>query len=114
MNLIIDKENLLQFLRSKNVDSDLHKECLRLLKRQMHVIFNFDKQELLNDKSFKEEVLEELNMYGFLTGAGNSDQKSSFEPQIFNRPMWEILSSVLLLNDQNYINNNGLIIGRIV
>ena len=114
MNLIIDKENLLQFLRSKNVDSDLHKECLRLLKRQMHVIFHFDKQELLNDKSFKEEVLEELNMYGFLTGAGNSDQEtSSFESQILNRPTWELLSSVLLLNDKNYINNNGLLIGRI-
>lgn len=114
MNLIIDKENLLQFLRSKNVDSDLHKECLRLLKRQMHVIFNFDKQELLNDKSFKEEVLEELNMYGFLTGAGNSDQEtSSFESQILNRRTWKLLSSVLLLNDKNYINNNGLLIGRI-
>ena len=113
MNLIIDKENLLQFVRSKNVDSDLHKECLRLLKRQMHVIFHFDKQKLVNDKSFK-EVLDELNMYGFLTGAGNSDQEtSSFESQIFNRPMWEIQSSVLLLNDENYINNNGLLIGRI-
>ena len=111
MNLIIDKENLHQFVRSKNEDSDLHDECLRLLKRQMHVIFHFD-EHILTDSSNK-ELLEDFIMFGYFTGAGNSDQKSSFEPQIFNRPMWEILSSVLLLNDQNYINNNGLLIGRI-
>ena len=111
MNLIIDKENLHQFVRSENVDSDLHMECLRLLKRQMHVIFHFD-AHILTDPSNR-EILENLNMYGFFTGAGNSDQKTSFEPQISNRPKWDILSSVLLLNNQNYINNNGLLIGRI-
>lgn len=111
MNLIIDKENLHQFVRSENVDSDLHMECLRLLKRQMHVIFHFD-AHILSDSSNR-EILDNLNMYGFFTGAGNSDQKTSFEPQISTLPMWDILSSVLLLNNQNYINNKGLLIGRI-
>lgn len=51
MKLYIDKENLLSLLNQgeKEIVSELYEEVIRLIKRHLDLIFNFDKKECLNN-----------------------------------------------------------------
>ena len=51
MKLYIDKENLLSLLNQgeKEIVSELYEEVIRLIKRHLDLIFNFDKKESLNN-----------------------------------------------------------------
>ena len=48
MKLYIDKENLQSLVRSKN--DDAFDDCVRMLKQQMDVQYNFPKEDILNDE----------------------------------------------------------------
>ena len=47
MDLYIDKENLRSFLNSR--DKDEFDDCLRMLRRQLHIVYNMDKADVKND-----------------------------------------------------------------
>ena len=107
MEVYIDKENLRSFIRARN-DSrhkDCYDDCYRMLKRQLHINYNFAKtRELLED--------EELKNYFMLSGqgAGSSESDLFSEEKFpsravgtktlkeFNKAQW---SSVYLLADSN-------------
>ncbi|MBO7585949.1 MAG: hypothetical protein J6T13_02055 [Bacteroidales bacterium] len=79
MEVYIDKENLRSFIRArKNPQySDCYDDCYRMLKRQLHINYNFAKtKELLND--------DELKNYFILSGQGNGDSEAdSYATEIF-------------------------------
>lgn len=47
MNLYIDKTNLLSFIKSR--EEDLYPDCLKLMKKQLNIYFNFSKAELKDE-----------------------------------------------------------------
>ena len=79
MEVYIDKENLRSFIRARN-DSrykDCYDDCYRMLKRQLHINYNFSKtRELLED--------EELKNYFMLSGQGNGDSEAdTYSTEVF-------------------------------
>ena len=79
MEVYIDKENLRSFIRARN-DSrykDCYDDYCRMLKRQLHINYNFAKtQDLLKD--------EELMNYFMLSGQGNGDSEAdTYSTEVF-------------------------------
>ena len=114
MELYIDKENLKSFLKSR--DDDDFQDCFRMLKRQLHVVYNMDKAELRN-----EPVLSQwINLLN--DGRGCSELKDTFLSSLFpirpiksNSPRdWDRrkLSSVYLLDDPDCVKlkNKGCVL----
>lgn len=100
MDLYIDKENLRSFIKAK--DRDEYPDCLRMMKRQLHLVYNIDKTSLKNDPELMQWVMKASE------GRGDSEEKDTFRHEIFPvRPIkpdtyknWdrEQLSSVYLID----------------
>lgn len=101
MDLYIDKENLRSLIKAK--DRDEYPDCLRMMKRQLHLVYNIDKTSLKNDPELMQWVMKASE------GRGDSEEKDTFRHEIFPiRPIksntcdvWnrEQLSSVYLIDD---------------
>lgn len=101
MNLFIDKENFMSFI--KLVGKNPFDNCLRLMKDKFHVVFNFDKQEAKVDHT--------LGMYLTIFNQGREDNEESdsyrsdkyperpFNIETIKRFKKSDFSSVYLLND---------------
>ena len=103
MELYIDINNLKSFIKSK--DSDDFDDCKRMLRRQLHVIYNFDK-ELLRSEPVLQQFVAMIS-----EGRGRSEESDKFlsSTSMFpERPIksnsyskwdWRQLSSVYLIDD---------------
>ena len=103
MELYIDINNLKSFIKSK--DSDDFDDCKRMLRRQLHVIYNFDK-ELLRSEPVLQQFVTMIS-----EGRGRSEESDKFlsSTSMFpERPIksnsyskwdWQQLSSVYLIDD---------------
>ena len=83
MDLYIDKENLRSFLNSR--DKDEFDDCLRMLRRQLHIVYNMDKADVKNDS----ELLPWILKIG--EGRGKSEETDTFLADKF--PMRPIKSN---------------------
>lgn len=70
MDLYIDKENLRSFLNSR--DKEEFDDCLRMLRRQLHLVYNMDKTDVKNDS----ELLPWILKIG--EGRGKSEETDTF------------------------------------
>lgn len=109
MDLYIDKNNLVSFLRAgKNTnvdDRDVYEECQRLLRRNMHLIFNFEKRSCEKDEDLLPWLLSKVS-----AGRGKSENVDEFRTQKFpERPLktnfrtnkdWKLFTSVFMLDDE--------------
>lgn len=114
MDLYIDKKNLKSFVLSKN--SDDFDDCLRMIRRQLHVVYNMNKTAFKDDP----ELAQWLLRMG--EGRGNSEEMDSFHDIVFPfRPVksnsyidWnrKELSSVYLIDDADSIKlkNKGCVL----
>lgn len=75
MDIYIDKENLRSFLKSR--DKDDFDDCQRMLRRQLHIVFNMDKSEVKDDP----DLFEWIKMIG--EGRGKSEETDTFLPDKF-------------------------------
>ena len=114
MDLYIDKENLKSFILSK--DKGEFDDCLRMLNRQLHVVYNMDKASLKDDQ----ELLPWVVRIG--EGRGKSEETDTFLSEKFSeRPIksnsyngWNQrkLSSVYLISDidSQKLKNRGCVL----
>lgn len=116
MDLYIDKENLESFIHSR--DKGEFDDCIRMLNRQLHVVYNMEKASLKNDQ----ELLPWITRIG--EGRGKSEDTDTFLSQKFpERPIksntynnWDRrkLTSVYLISDidcQKLKNRGCVLIG---
>lgn len=107
MDVYIDKSNLKSFIEARNEPQfqSCYDDCFRMLKRQLHIIYNFQKtKELLDD--------DVLKAYFSLSneGKGWSEEVDSYLPKLFPpRPIKSNIansfnkkqhSSVFLIDDE--------------
>lgn len=116
MELYIDINNLKSFIKSK--DSDDFDDCKRMLRRQLHVLYNFDK-EMLKSEPILQQFVTMIS-----EGRGLSEESDKFLPStaIFpERPIkansyinwnWRELSSVYLIDDvdSRKLKNKGCVL----
>ena len=116
MELYIDINNLKSFIKSK--DSDDFDDCKRMLRRQLHVVYNFDK-EMLKSEPILQQFVTMIS-----EGRGLSEESDKFLPStaIFpERPIkansysnWNCreLSSVYLIYDidSRKLKNKGCVL----
>ena len=114
MDLYIDKENLKSFIHSRSEDD--FDDCLRMIRRQLHVIYNMDKSVFRDDP----EMTQWLLRMG--EGRGASEETDTFNNDLFPlRPIksnsyieWDRkeLSAVYLIDDLNTIKlkNKGCVL----
>ena len=114
MDLYIDKENLKSFIHSRSEDD--FDDCLRMIRRQLHVIYNMDKSVFRDDP----EMTQWLLRMG--EGRGASEETDTFNNDLFPlRPIksnsyieWgrKELSAVYLIDDLNTIKlkNKGCVL----
>lgn len=122
MKLYIDKENLISLLKQGKDESitEEYNEIKRLLKRQLELVFNFDKDECRNNPL----LLQWLNQLS--QGRGNNNSTDEFKyPPFPDRPIknnfrtdmpWEIFHSVFLVNDVKtdvLKEDNNMLIGNV-
>lgn len=118
MDLYIDLKNLKSFIQSRHKDS--FDDCLRMLKRQIHIIYNMEKTVLKEDSELQQLVLK------LGSGRGTSEETDEFLKQKFpDRPIksnsyinWnrKQLTSVFLIDDEDVdkLKNKGcLLIGSL-
>lgn len=118
MDLYIDKENLKSFILSK--DKEDFGDCLRMIKRQLHVIYNMEKSIFREDPELSQWLLR------MGEGRGNSEEGDTFKSEIFPiRPIksnsyidWgrKELSSVFLIDDLDAVklkNKGCVLLGEI-
>jgi hypothetical protein len=104
MNLYIDKENLLSLI--ENSSHDLYTDCIKTIKNQLDVFFNFSKSE----------VKENEGLMAFLklcsTGVANSKMEFLDNEKFPQRPLKsntystftkEQLSAIYLINDEKLL-----------
>ncbi len=114
MDLYIDKENLKSFIHLRSEDD--FDDCLRMIRRQLHVIYNMDKSVFRDDP----ELTQWLLRMG--EGRGASEETDTFNNDLFPlRPIksnsyieWDRkeLSAVYLIDDLNTIKlkNKGCVL----
>ena len=116
MELYIDINNLKSFIKSK--DSDDFDDCKRMLRRQLHAVYNFDK-EILKSEPILQQFVTMIS-----EGRGLSEESDKFLPStaIFpERPIkansyinwnWRELSSVYLIDDvdSRKLKNKGCVL----
>lgn len=116
MNLFIDKQNLISLIDSRS--EDMYEDCVKLLRKQLDIKFNFSKEDLRSDenlmlwfrKNFTQGV--EETKIGFGESFPEKPLRSN-TTKTFNS---EQLSSVYLLEDENVqkIKNTGsIMIGEV-
>lgn len=115
MDLYIDKENLRSFLNLRNREE--FDDCLRMLQRQLHVVYNMDKSEFKEDPALFEVWLRELG-----DGRGKSEETDTFLSNKFpSRPIksnsyndWprRCLLSAYLIDDSDVskLKNRGCVL----
>lgn len=116
MDLYIDKENLISFIRSR--DKVEFYDCMRMLNRQLHVVFNMERAELKDNQELLPWIVR------ITDGRGNSEKTDEFLSQKFpERPIksntyssWDRkkLTSVYLISDidcQKLKNRGCVLIG---
>ena len=116
MDLYIDKENLMSFIRSK--DKAEFDDCMRMINRQLHVIYNMEKATLKDNQ----ELFPWIVRIG--EGRGKSEVNDTFlEKKFPERPIksntyntWDRkkLTSVYLISDidcQKLKNRGCVLIG---
>jgi hypothetical protein len=116
MNLYIDKENIHSLV--ENSKHELYDDCIKTMKRQLDVCFNFNKSDL-----FQNEILAAWFKSNFTSGV--DERKQSFSDEKFPpRPLKsnsyisfskEELSSVYLINDDridSLAEKGALLIGK--
>lgn len=101
MDLYIDRENLTSLIHS--TDKDEFDDCIRMLNRQLHVIFNMERASLKDDQ----ELLPWVNR--IVQGRGRSEETDTYRSMKFpERPIksntcnnWDRrkLTSVYLISD---------------
>lgn len=100
MDIYIDEANLQSFLSQKA--NPLFYDCMKLLKKQLNIRFNFSKQRLKDNK--------DLFLIGNLLSSGVGNTDTSFNNSFPDRPLKsnsaigfdsEQLSSVYWLNDKD-------------
>ena len=113
MDLYIDKNNLVSFLRAgKNTnvdDRDVYEECQRLIRRNMHLIFNFEKRSCEKDEDLLPWLLSKVS-----AGRGKSENVDEFRTQKFpERPLktnfrtnkdWKLFTSVFMTRSHFFVN----------
>lgn len=114
MDLYIDEENLRSFLRSR--DNDDFEDCKRMIRRQLHIIYNMDKTAIKNNTDLLPWLLQNDH------GRGNSEETDTFLSCAFpQRPIksnsyneWsrKNLSSAYLIDDEyvSRLKNKGCIL----
>lgn len=124
MDLYIDEPNLCSFIRAKNeVSEDEYEECNRLLRRQMHLIFNFSKERCKEDPRLQSWFLGRGN-----TGRGKSEEVDEFRAKKFpERPIkvnfrnnmeWKVFSSMFLVDEDDekidsLKNTRSMLVGKV-
>lgn len=76
MDLYIDKENLRSFLNSRGKKE--FDDCLRMLHRQLHVVFNMDKSELEDNPDLVDWI-----KHNIIQGRGDSEDTDTFLAEKF-------------------------------
>lgn len=122
MKLYIDKENLLSLLNQgeKEIVSELYEEVIRLIKRHLDLIFNFDKKECLNNPL----LLKWMNQLS--QGRGDTSSADEFKrPPFPERPIknnfrtnlpWNVFYSAFLVDDEKVDalkQQNSMLIGKV-
>lgn len=114
MNLYIDKENLRSFLKSR--DNDNFEDCLRLIRRQLHVVYNMSKTDIKDDSDLLPWILK------IGEGRGKAEETDTFLSEMFPiRPIksnsyneWtrKSLSSAFLIDDigTSKLKNKGCVL----
>lgn len=114
MDLYIDKENLTSFIHSK--DKGEFEDCMRMLKRQLHVVYNMEKASLKDNQ----ELIPWITRIG--DGRGTKEDSDTFLGQKFpERPIksntynnWDRkkLTSVYLISDADCqkLKNRGCVL----
>lgn len=116
MDIYIDKENFTSFIHSK--ENEVFDDCIRMLKRQLHVVYNMEKESLKDNQ----ELLPWIRTIG--QGRGKSEETDTYLSQKFPvRPIksntynnWDRrkLTSVYLISDidcQKLRNRGCVLIG---
>lgn len=115
MDIYIDKENLLSLINSRT--ESLYSDCVKILKKQLNVFFNFPKDDLKEDDKLMawystfQEGVGEKNVFSFGNNFPSRPLKSNTH-RTFNAQQ---LSSVYLLNDEKIevLKSTGtILIGR--
>lgn len=122
MKVYIDKENLISFLKQGDNEElkEEYQEIKRLLKRQLELVFNFDKNECRNSPL----LLQWLNQLS--QGRGDNNSADEFKcPPFPDRPIksnfrtnmpWEVFHSVFLVDDERadiLKQDNSMLIGKV-
>lgn len=105
MDLYLDKNNLYSLIKAEKVtDADLYSECRRLIKRRIHLIYNFSKE------SFRIDTCLQMLLLQMSSGRGTSEETDEFKSEVFpDRPVktnfrngmpWKIFMSMFLLDDE--------------
>ena len=106
MNLYLDKPNLYSLIKQlKSVENyNLKSDCIRMIRNQLRLIYNFDKSEI-------DEMLFELWFNDLVQARGNKEELDSLQvPPFPNRPIstslidnsdWSVVSSVYCCTDKN-------------
>ena len=116
MNLYIDKENTLSLV--ENARHELYGDCIKTMKRQLDVYFNFNKNELIEN-----ETLTVWFTSNFTSGVGERKQffnEEKFPPRplksnSYNSFSKEELSAAYLINDDRFdslAEKGALLIGK--
>lgn len=112
MDIYIDKENLLSLINSRT--ESLYHDCLKTLKKQLNVFFNFPKEDLKADEKL-------MTWYAdFSQGVGENNTfvfGDIFPPRPLKSTTYKSfnsnhLSSVYLINDERFdaLNNTGTLL----
>ena len=114
MDLYIDKENLISFIHSK--DKGEFDDCLRMLKRQLHLFYNMEKASLKDNFELLPWIVR------IAEGRGKKEESDTFLSQMFpERPIksntynnWDRkkLTSVYLISDKDCqkLKNRGCVL----
>lgn len=95
MNLYIDKDNLLSLVKSQHDDS--YEDCCRLIRRQLNVVFGFEKTELNNmDESERLQILNQLD-----NGRGWKEDEDSYNSTFLDNNKKDSIFWMFLLNETN-------------
>ena len=116
MNIYIDKANLISFIKANS--NEFYGDCLKLLKKQLNIYFNFPKEDLKNDPLL-------MNWYTTLTHGVGLYNSFSFNFSFPERPLKsntyknfdaDQLSSVYLVDDERceaLKNTGAILIGNV-
>lgn len=118
MEVYIDKENLVSFIEARNNPNykDCYEDCCRLLKRQLHINYNFEKsRDLLENELLRTYFVSSGQ------GVGNSDADSYISDKFPLRPIKSNVansfskkqrSAVFLIDDEktNLLEDKGSLI----